>query len=74
MSTVLAKVLVIVDYGIEEISNLNPGMIDEIIHLKEWYIDYMSEGGEEAEIKEVLTKETWTESIIKKCQEEKEKE
>eukprot|EP00957_Ditylum_brightwellii_P072730 5528323-Ditylum_brightwellii.AAC.1 len=42
--------------------------------LKEWYIDYTSEGGEEAEIEDVFTKETWTKFIIKKFQEEKENE
>eukprot|EP00957_Ditylum_brightwellii_P158613 12072824-Ditylum_brightwellii.AAC.1 len=57
-------------------SQMSPGMIDKIMYLKKWYIEWISEGGKELGIKTDFTKEVWDQFIIEqfKQKEEQEKE
>eukprot|EP00957_Ditylum_brightwellii_P164491 12523073-Ditylum_brightwellii.AAC.1 len=53
---------------------MSPGMIDKIMYLKKWYIEWISEGGKELDIKTDFTKEVWGQFIIKKIKQEEEQE
>ena len=52
-------------------SNLTPGMVDEILCLKEWYMGYRKTGGKDTFIKEEFTEDVWDTFVMEKYENEK---
>eukprot|EP00957_Ditylum_brightwellii_P072616 5517961-Ditylum_brightwellii.AAC.1 len=53
-------------------SSLSPGMIDEIMYLKMWYMQWRKAGDRDILIEEVFTEELWSDFVIRTNGEERE--
>lgn len=70
----LRRVMMIKRKTLLEDAKLEPGIVDEIMCFKDWYMSWRETGGSDLLIEESFTEEVWESFIMQKYNDEKEKQ